>query len=105
VRHALLVWRVNTVVIATDPEAPVLQQGRNPAYAAAFMTAALGRPPTVQAGAWVWDDVQPGLGGPLLLKPGALESCVRAADEGSWGGVVAGMGVADCVVQSALGRP
>ncbi len=105
VRHALLVWRVNTVVIATDPEAPMLQQGRNPAYAAAFMTAALGRPPTVQAGAWVWDDVQPGHQGPLLLKPGALESCVRAADEGSSGGVVAGMGVADCVVQSALGRP
>ncbi len=105
VRHALAVWRVNTVVIATDPEAPLHQQGRDPAYAAAFMTATLGRPPTVQAGAWVWDDVRPGLQSPLLLKPGALEACVRAADGGSSGGVVAGMGVADCVVQSALGRP
>ena len=46
VRHALAVWQVNTVVIATDPAVP---RGRSraatPTYAAAFMTAALGRLP------------------------------------------------------------
>jgi len=104
VRHALAVWGVTTVVIATNPAAPAQQQGRDPTYAAAFMTAALGRPPTVQAGAWVWNNVQLGL--PTALHPpaGALASCVRAA-EGPSGRVVAGMGVADCVVRSALGRP
>ena len=50
VRHALSVWQVNTVVIATDTAAPNLQQGRDPTYAAAFFTAALGRLPTIQAG-------------------------------------------------------
>jgi len=104
VRHALAVWGVNTVVIATNPAAPALQQGRDPTYAAAFMTAALGQPPTVQAGAWVWDHVQLGLHAPLQLKAGALASCVRAA-EGPSGRIVAGMRVADCVVRSAPGRP
>ena len=47
VRHALDVWQVNTVVIATDPAAPRVEQGHDPVYAAAFMTAALGRRPTV----------------------------------------------------------
>jgi len=104
VRHALAVWEVDTVVIATNPAAPALQQGRDPTYAAAYMTAALGRPPTIQAGAWVWDHVQPGLHAPLHLKAGALGSCVRAA-EGSSGRVVASPAVADCVLRSAPGRP
>ncbi len=30
VRHALAVWRVTTVVIATNPAAPALQQGTTP---------------------------------------------------------------------------
>jgi hypothetical protein len=80
VRHALRAWEVNTVVIATNPAAPNLQQGTDPVYAAAFMTAALGRLPTLQAGAWVWDDVQLGLHGPLRLRAGALSSCVGAAE-------------------------
>ena len=58
VRHAMSVWQVNTVVIATDPAAPGAEQGHDPTYAAAFMTAALGRQPTLQAGAWVWNNVQ-----------------------------------------------
>ena len=58
VRHALSVWQVNTVVIATDPAAPRVEQGHDPVYAAAFMTAALGRQPTLEAGAWVWNNVQ-----------------------------------------------
>ena len=38
--------------------APLLQQGHDPTYAAAFMTAALGRLPIIQPGAWVWNDVR-----------------------------------------------
>ena len=41
------------------------------------MTAALGRLPRVEAGAWVWDDVQVGLPAPLRLKAGTLGACVR----------------------------
>ncbi len=104
VRHALVVWQVNTVVIATNPAAPSLQQGRDPAYAAAFMTAALGRPPTIEAGAWVWNNVQVGLHGPLRLKRGALGTCVMAA-EGRSSPVVASPAVTDCVTRSALGHP
>ncbi len=72
VRHALAVWQVNTVVIATDPAAPRIQRGHDPTYAAAFMTAALGRLPTMEAGAWVWNHVQLGLSRPLLVKVGTL---------------------------------
>ena len=96
VRHALSVWQVNTVVIATDPAAPNLQQGRDPTYAAAFFTAALGRLPTIQAGAWVWDDVQLGLQPPWRIKPGTLAFCATGA-EGSSGRVQADLDVADCV--------
>jgi len=102
VRHALAAWGVTTVVIATDPAAPAQQQGRDPAYAAAFMTAALGQSPTVQAGAWVWDHVQSGLPPALHLRAGALASCVRTA-EGRSNRVVAAVGVADCVVHTAVG--
>ena len=79
-RHALAVWQVNTVVIATDPAAPRVEQGHDPVYAAAFMTAALGRRPTVQAGAWVWDNVQLGLTRPLVLPAGTLATCAGAAE-------------------------
>ena len=50
VRHALTVWRVTTVVIATNPAAPANQQGHDPTYAAAFMTVTLGRLPTSRPG-------------------------------------------------------
>ncbi len=104
VRHALAAWGVTTVVIATDPAAPPLQQGRDPTYAAAFMTAALGRPPTVQAGAWVWNHVQLGLHPAARIGAGALATCVRAA-EGPSGRVVAGQKVADCVLRGEEKRP
>ena len=83
-------------MIATDPAAPNLQQGRDPTYAAAFFTAALGRLPTIQAGAWVWDDVQLGLQPPWRIKPGTLAFCATGA-EGSSGRVQADLDVADCV--------
>jgi len=102
-RHALAVWQVTTVVIATDPAAPVIQQGTDPAYAAAFMTAALGRLPRLEAGAWVWDHVDAGLPSMLHLPAGTLESCARMG-EGHSNGAVATMEVPNCVALGAL-RP
>jgi hypothetical protein len=104
VRHALAVWQVNTVVIATDPAAPRVEQGHDPTYAAAFMTAALGRRPTIQAGAWVWDNVQLGLTKPLVLQPGTLATCAGAA-EGTQMIFRATMQVVDCVSGGALRAP
>jgi hypothetical protein len=105
VRHALVVWKVNTVVVATNLWAPVLQQGNDPTYAAAFMTASLGRLPTLQAGAWVWDDVQVEAHAPFDESPGTMKLCVLAA-EGPFHRIVVSMRAVDCVEQhgSALGR-
>jgi hypothetical protein len=96
VRHALKVWRVTTVVVATNPVAPPLQQGHDPTYAAAFMTGALGRLPTVQAGAWVWNDVQADARLPLHLTRDTIAACVARA-EGPRGRVVANLKAPACV--------
>jgi hypothetical protein len=104
VRHALADWQVNTVVIATNPAAPRVEQGHDPTYAAAFMTAALGRRPTVEAGAWVWDNVQLGLNRPLVLPAGTLATCAGAA-EGKQDVFRATMQVVDCVSGGALHEP
>jgi hypothetical protein len=101
VRHALTVWQVNTVVIATDPAAPRQEQGHDPVYAAAFMTAALGRQPTLEAGAWVWNNVRLRRSGPLVLKAGTLATCTAAA-EPTAGVFRASMQVAECVAGGAL---
>jgi dolichyl-phosphate beta-glucosyltransferase len=101
VRHALEVWQVTTVVIATNPGAGPLQQGRDPTYAAAFMTSALGRLPTVQAGAWVWDDVQVGAHAALPVRKGILDVCVAQA-EGPSGRVVVDLRAPDCVALRSL---
>ena len=100
VRHALAVWEVNTVVVATDPVAPALQQGHDPTYAAAFLTGALGRPPRLEAGAWVWNNVQLSLHAPLHTPPGTLTRCVAQA-EGRSGRVVAALAAPHCVVAAS----
>jgi hypothetical protein len=104
VRHALAVWGVTTVVIATNPAAPRVEQGKDPVYAAAFMTAALGRQPTLQAGAWVWNHVQLGLTGPLVLKAGTLATCSAAAERRP-GVFRATLQVAECVAGGASTTP
>ena len=96
IRHALKVWGVTTVVVATNPGAPKLQKGRDPTYAAAFMTGALGRLPTVQAGAWVWNDVQADTRPPLHLARDTLATCVARAEGGN-GRVVANLKAPSCV--------
>jgi hypothetical protein len=107
VRHALALWQVNTVVIAPDRAAPLLQQGHDPEYAAAFMTGALGRLPTIEAGAWVWNNVSLAQHAALKIKPSVLPRCVAVAEKRPQGhrfvpGSPATMKVADCVGLAAL---
>ncbi len=104
VRHALSVWQVNTVVIATEPGAPRPEQGHDPTYAAGFMTAALGRQPTIEAGAWVWNNVQLALNQSFVLPPGTLTACAAAA-EGSAHVFVASSQVTQCVALAARQAP
>jgi len=103
VRHAVAVWQVTTVVITPDPGVPAAEQGSDPVYAAAFMTAALGRLPTLQAGAWVWDDVDVRLGvqPPFRMPAGALTACALESGP-ALSRATASMAVPDCVRRAAL---
>jgi hypothetical protein len=96
------VWNVNTVVVAPDRALSPRVVGRDPVYAAAFMTAVLGRQPTLEAGAWVWNDVQLQLSAPLHLKAGTLATCSVAA-EGRAGLFRATMQLPECVAGGVLG--
>ncbi len=104
VRHALSVWRVTTVVVSTNPAVPTLQQGQDPVYAAAFMTASLGRLPVTQADAWVWYgvDTRPGLA--LRVRPGVLQHCTEQA-EGSTGHVIVVSELAPRCVLAQVQKP
>ena len=102
VRHAMSVWNVNTVVVAPDRALSPRVVGRDPVYAAAFMTAVLGRQPTLEAGAWVWNDVQLQRSAPLHLKAGTLATCSVAA-EGRAGLFRATMQLPECVAGGVLG--
>jgi hypothetical protein len=102
VRHALAVWGVTTVVIAPDARAPRLQEGHDPVYAAAFMTAALGQPPTIQAGAWVWNDISLARHPAWPIASWVLPHCVAVAEQPVFGrafveGSPATLHVATCV--------
>jgi len=102
VRHAMSVWNVNTVVVAPDRALSPRVVGRDPVYAAAFMTAVLGRQPTLEAGAWVWNDVQLQRSAPLHLKAGTLATCSVAA-EGRAGLFRATTQLPECVAGGVLG--
>jgi len=101
-RQALSIWKVNTVVIAPDPSGDPRQQGHDPGFAAAYMTAVLGRPPVIQSGAWVWDDVSTGRGSNAaagVVTGAQLQGCVARAEMTTRRGVViASTGIPRCVV-------
>ena len=69
VRTAITAWRVGVTVVT--------QEGRQPAYSAAFFTAVYGRLPTLRHGVWVWT----GPPGPqaVALGPTTLADCTPAA--------------------------
>jgi hypothetical protein len=95
VRRALDLWQVNTVVIAPQRRATFVLEGHDPTYAAAFMTAALGRLPRIRAGAWEWDDTT---SAPAVhLAPGQLAACV-ARDEKAVAPSDATLRVSRCVL-------
>jgi hypothetical protein len=98
VRHALEVWRVNTVVVAPVPGGSFLLEGHDPTYAAAFMTAALGRLPRIRAGAWEWDDTTGASA--VHLSPDRLAACV-AQDEKAVSGTDATLRVSRCVLSGS----
>jgi hypothetical protein len=80
VRRALQYWRVTKVVIASNPTAPRLQRGTDPLYAASFMTAVLGRLPTLEAGAWVWNDVDAHSAASWTVRGTDVARCVAIAE-------------------------
>ncbi|HVB91057.1 MAG TPA: hypothetical protein VND70_03055 [Acidimicrobiales bacterium] len=102
VRHAIAVWQVNTVVVATNPTAPLLQQGHDPVYAAGFMTAALGRLPAIESGAWVWSDVSVRDGHALRIGPTVIGRCAAQAERHPHPHGIT-LQVARCVGQGAAG--
>jgi hypothetical protein len=114
VRRALEVWQVNMVVIAPRPGASFLLEGHDPTYAAAFMTAVLGRAPHISAGAWVWSaplassassasSATDGLLSPkapaLTVTRGRIDACVRQ-DEKAVAPSHATLRVAQCMLAS-----
>jgi hypothetical protein len=107
VRHSMSIWGVNTVVIAPEGNAPLLQQGHDPVYAAGFMTAVIGKLPVIEDGAWVWNNVSLASTQPLHLKPSILQTCVGIAERPVHGhrfhfGEPATMKIADCMALGAL---
>jgi hypothetical protein len=101
VRDALTRWKVTTVVIAPEPLGRSNEQGHDPSYAAAYMTAVLGRLPVVQAGAWVWDGVDTSTP-PVRVTDAVLQRCVTQRESTTSRGVVtASMGVPRCVAEAS----
>jgi hypothetical protein len=100
VRQAIGIWGVNTVVIAPGPagESP-FEQGHNPAYAAGFMTAVLGRPPRIEAGAWVWNNVSVAHGHSLIVNSRRFNACVAYSHP-----YVVNQSVSSCVESIATHR-
>jgi hypothetical protein len=80
VRQALAGWGVTMVVIPRLPSSlPLVMRGHDPVFAAAFMTAALGRWPRFVDDAWVWTSVRhppPA----LRLLPGTVGACTAKAE-------------------------
>lgn len=58
VRRALAGWRVTVVVVPQPARLPSFDRGTDAAGALGFFTAAIGRRPSYQAGAWVWSNVE-----------------------------------------------
>jgi hypothetical protein len=83
VRTSLRHWGVQVVVVT--------RQGRDPAYAAGYFTAVLGRAPQLQQGSLVWYGL--GNSSPLSIAPASLRRCASRAE--------LGLSVPQCVLDAA----
>lgn len=79
IRQALAGWGVTTIVVPDQPELPSYDRGRPVPYAVGLFTAALGRAPVHQAGAWVWSHVAAAAGSPVTLSSAAFDACVTSS--------------------------
>jgi hypothetical protein len=90
VRAAIIAWHVGVTVVT--------QEGRQPAYSAAFLTAVYGRLPALRHGAWVWTG-PPG-SRTVTLAPTTLADCTPAAESG-----VLSLAAPTCVLRTTGGLP
>jgi hypothetical protein len=101
VRRALDGWGVTLVVIPDPAHLPIYEQVRDESSIATVITAATGRAPVHQAGAWVWSRVN--RAGPTLrASTGQLTACASGPDRNS---VTAVVRATACVLDSPAARP
>jgi hypothetical protein len=101
VRTALRDWGVTVVVVPRFEHTTALFGGDDAAYDAAFMTAAIGRRPRIERGAWVWYHVDRPVPA-LHVAPGELNRC----EPPHHGGPELPMArVTDCVALASSSRP
>lgn len=74
VRRALEGWGVTMVVVPDTAALPIYEQLHDVKSIATVITAATGRAPSRQAGAWVWSGVNRA-GPPVLASTGRLTAC------------------------------
>ena len=92
--RALEAWGVTTVVIPDQTRLSVYERIPLVTFAAAVLTAAIGSPPTHQASAWVWRDVQRA----TAYTPAAADRLVRCTAGVPVNGGAAITGATACVV-------
>jgi len=81
VRRALDGWGVTTVVVPGQGGLPRYDQTLSVPFAAALITAATGKAPIHQAGAWVWTDVDKAPP-PVLLTTASFFQCTSGVASG-----------------------
>jgi hypothetical protein len=96
VRRAMDDAGVTTVVVPDQPGLPRYDQVTDAASAVGLMTAATGRAPVRQAGAWVWSDVR-SAGPPLTVPTTEFQACIA----GPYGVPVPADGVPACLLSAA----
>jgi hypothetical protein len=100
VRQALNGWGVTLVVVPDTSRLPIYEQVRDVRTIATVITAATGRAPAHQAGAWIWSGVSHA--GPMVRSsPGALTACAAGRHQNTIAAVDLG---ARCVLASPADR-
>jgi hypothetical protein len=90
VRDAIERWHVGVTVVT--------EEGRQPLYSVAFLTAVYGRAPVFRHGVWVWTG--PPSSEPVTIGPSTVATCSDAPSVAP-----AHAGVARCVLASPAAAP